>query len=661
MIFPISETMKPSSLFRFLLTALALVLAASCAPAMPATSPVATQAVAGQPEPGASAAPSVVPPTAAAEPRTVELEWPDTLRLGDSDVIRLTLLPSGDTYIARTEFPDHSIAQQEVPIQRLPGYELLAVARLEGVRFDLSPPGDQERPLPPGQQVTWYWSVSPKQAGRHRLALSLWLRQVDPTGAQPLHETPVFSRGLEVQVSSVLGLTGGQAGRVGLIVLLLGLLFGATLLIRPVLRARLQVVQPNPRVTVEPFLGLQLSPEHARLLRALFRRYARLIVTMEFRSGYSGARTFLLQPVLPDGRSDAYTIAKVGQRRVIRREFDNYESFVKDTLPPVTARIQHAPVTLRGSRLAALRYTFIGSPGETPLSLRQALLANLDPAPLRQLFAVFGPHWWRQRRPYTFRINQEYDGIFPSHAVLEPALGAGPLVAGRTPLAMLAFHPGDLVRLGRFTRVEPRADGQSWSLTGNAQPGQPALRLTWLGPRPPRPGETGRVVATRGTTLAGLVSGFDRFGLPDPLAHLPEALAQTLNGTQSTIHGDLNLENILVGPGGLLWLIDFAQTRPGHPLADFAHLRAEIIAHVLAEQVASPQDYLNGLRCEAYPLLTELDALACQYLFDPTKPGEYDLAVYLSCLGALKHANLSAKARYLLYLSAADIVTRAFG
>ncbi len=638
---------KPSPLLRFLLLTLALLLVAGCAPAAAPTSPTAPE------QPAVTSVPTPI-----VEPRTVELEWPDVLRLGNSDVIRLTLLPSGEAYIVRTEFPDHTTAQQVVPVERLPGYALFAVARLEGVQFDLSPQGDQALPLPPGQQVTWYWSVSPRQAGRHRLALTLYLRQVDPQGVLPVHEAPVFSRGLEVQVSSVLGLTTRQAARTGLVFTLLGLLVGGLFLVRQALPgARLRIAQPNPRLSIEPFPGLQLSPEHVRLLRALFNRYARLIVTMEFQSGYSGARTFLLQPVRADQRSDAYTIAKVGERQAVRREFDNYETFVKDTLPPVTARIQHAPVTLRGSRQAALRYTFIGSPGEMPTSLGQALIANPDPAPLHQLFEVFGPHWWRQRKPYTFRANQEYDILLPSHAVLVPAGGSGPLLDERTSPADLDLQIREAVRLGRFNRIERRADGASWSLTGPDQSGQPALRLTWRSPQPPRRGETGRVVSTRAATLESLVSGFDRFGLPDPLARLSETLTQTIHGTQSIIHGDLNLENILIGPGGLLWLIDFAQTRPGHPLADFAHLRAEIIAHVLAAQVASPAEYLEGLRCGAFPLLVTLDALARQYLYDPNQPREYDLAVYLSCLGALKFVNLTDEARHFLYLSAAYTVT----
>ncbi len=63
-------------------------------------------------------------------------------------------------------------------------------------------------------------------------------------------------------------------------------------------------------------------------------------------------------------------------------------------------------------------------------------------------------------------------------------------------------------------------------------------------------------------------------------------------GSQSIIHGDLNLENILLGPGDFLWLIDFAQTREGPPLFDFAHLEADLIAHVFAPRIDRVENYL---------------------------------------------------------------------
>ncbi|MEP7359410.1 MAG: hypothetical protein ABI847_19320, partial [Anaerolineales bacterium] len=192
-----------------------------------------------------------------------------------------------------------------------------------------------------------------------------------------------------------------------------------------------------------------------------------------------------------DGRADAYTIAKLGDRRGIEREYANFETFVKDTLPPVTARIQTIPVITRGPRSdtpfaqrAALRYTFIGEPGQSPMSLRQALLAQPDPALLDKLFATFGPNWWMQRRPYTFQLAAEYDRLLPTHFVLQPEPGASRgahLLDGRTPPSAAQLQIGDLVRLSNWRAVELRPDGQSLALVGEAAPGQPPLRAHWLG------------------------------------------------------------------------------------------------------------------------------------------------------------------------------------
>jgi hypothetical protein len=446
------------------------------------------------------------------------------------------------------------------------------------------------------------------------------------------------------------------------------------LLVRPP-QPGLRRPPPNPRLAVEPRPEIKLSRSELYLLQALFGRYDRLALEGEFLSGYSGARTFLALPIRPDGRADAYTIVKMGERSSIQREFENYEAFVKDTLPPVTARIQHAPVTLppsparslgrgdgrKGMDLAALQYTFIAEPGKTPTSLRQSLNAIPDPARLLKLFETFGPNWWMQRRPYTFRLIQEYDVMLPTHLVVEPCAGRGKILDGRTPPPAVNLEVGQMVALRHFPQVERRVDGRSLSLRGSSIPGQPALRVRWLGLENPN-GATGRVVATRWTVLRAWTAEFDRFGLPDPLERLPVALNQTLSGTQSVIHGDLNLENVLVGPGDFVWLIDFAQTREGHTLFDFAHLYAEIVAHVLADQIPSAADYVSLLREPAgsrfmslYALLTTLDEIALRCLFNPAQPHEWGLARFAACLGALKFANLSPYARHLLYLTAARL------
>jgi hypothetical protein len=648
----------------------------------PAFSPTAPTA----PQPTATFAvlpTSPVPtPTSVIEARLVELEWPPRLRFGDSDVVRLALIPSGEGYTLTTEFPEHQTITQTVTVQRPGGYDLYAVARLDGVRFNLSPIGDQERYLPPNEVVTWRWSLTPRAPGQQRLSLALLLRwKPSPGTAGMVSESEAFTKSLDISVTSFFGLTRGQAMTTGLAGLILGgglCLFMLGTFIRPA-RPALQTTNPNPDLVIEPRPGLELSPLERSLLRAIFRRYARLVLESEFLSGYSGARTFLAQPVRSDGRADAYTIVKIGESRTIQREFQNYETFVKDTLPPITARIQHPPVTVRSPRLsgnfpsggenAALQYTFIGAPGQTPTSLRQALLKEPDPALLRKLFETFGPNWWMQRRPYTFRLAQEYDVLLPAHLVVESAQGKGKTLDGSTPPFSLAVEIGDIVTLRNFTQSERRVDGHSLSLRGEAGPGQPPLRVRWLSLANPN-GASGKVVATRQSLLRGFVANFDRCGLPDPLQRLPALLDESVSGSQSTIHGDLNVENVLVGPGGFVWLIDFAQTRDGHPLFDFAHLEAEIIAHVIAPQLPALDDYLtnfpatlnilalnpkipDSLLPAPFSLLSTLHDIAKACLFNPSQPREYLLALTAACLGALKYANLKQASMHLLYLTAA--------
>ena len=700
--------MKPRQLLALLLVAALAALLAACAPGSPTTSPANTQtpistapvsapsqAAEATQAPAATFAPAAstaTPPDSAAtarptpaatggptatpviEVRVVELEWPPRMRLGESDVVRLSLAPLADGYVVITEFEDHQTVTQTLAIEQLIGYELWGVARLDAAGFTLSPDPEQTQRLAPGSTATWRWTLRPNSGGQQRLAVSLRLRWAPlPDNPAPPRETTLYTRAVTVQVLSFFGLTAREAAMLGIV----GLVFGSTLslpLAAHALRPRggrrlLPALVPNASLVIERPAGLELSTVETDLLRALFKPYGRLALEAEFRSGYSGARTFLAQPIRPDGRADAYTIAKIGATGAIRQEYDNYETFVKDTLPPVTARIQSAPVTVKGQRTAtrrgsaletgsaALRYTFIGEPGRSPQSLRQALLAAPDPALLEKLFATFGPHWWRQRRPYTFRLGREYDRMLPAHCVVEPApagaLGAA-VLDGRQPPGDGRQPPavGDMITLRGFTALEMRPDGQSLSLAGPAAPGHPPLRVRWLSLAWPE-GATGRIVATRDSLLRDLAAGCNRHGLPDPLARLPELLGENISGTQSTIHGDLNLENVLVGPGGFVWLIDFAQTRDGHPLYDFAHLEAGVIAHVLSPQAPSDAEFLRLLEPGAHPLLSALRAITTQCLFDPAKPREYQLALFMACVGSLKYSNLDQTARQRLYLTAA--------
>ena len=651
---------------------------AAAAPVQPPAASEATQSSAEVSPPPATQPPPpliLTTPTAQAvlptpEQRMVEVEWPPSMRLGDSDVVRLSLIPDTAGYTLKTEFLEHQGQSQSVRIPRPDGYFLYAISRLDGVGFTISPEGEQEQYLPEGETVTWRWSLTPRQPGQQRLTLALklhWLPGAQAAG--PERSAVIYSQALDVRVLSFLGLTQGQAMTAALFSLLLGgglSLFSFSRRVRPA-QQQMRDVVANPALSIELRPGLALSQEERLLLQALFGRYARLVVEREFLSGYSGARVLLALPVRTDGRADAYTIAKLGSRSTIEQEYQNYENFVKDTLPPVTARIQHPPVSTagrtahHGGRLAALQYTFIGQPGSVPASLRQVLLANPDPVYLHRLYETFAPNWWMQRRPYTFRLAQEYDLLLPPHLVLEPCEGRGSSLPGQTLGQVENIGIGEVFRLPQASRIELRSDGRSLSLVVESRPGQPALRLRWLGERLPRT-PVGRVVARRQDLLYDYVKGCELFGLPDPIPALAELLNQVVVGSQSIIHGDLNLENALAGPGEILWLIDFARTREGHALFDFAHLQAQIAAHVIATRLQAPQDFLGLLTGQPLPehrpvylLWCKMGEIAHSLLQNPEQPREYSLALAAACLGALKHSNLNPHSRHFLYLAAAHL------
>lgn len=638
-----------------------LLLLANCAPAAtPEQEPAAPAEAAPTAAPTRAPAPAPTP-TAFVEQRTIELEWPHRLQLGESDVLRMALVPSGDGYIAQADFDEHPLETQQVPVRRPSGYLLSAIARLDGVGFNISPSGDQVRLVPVDEAVSWRWSLAPNAGGRQRLTISLVLRwEPEPGVAGPVRESVVFGKALEVQVQSILGMTRNQAVGVGLLILLTGAGLGIyALFARQKQPAVIRRGTINPALAIERRPEMALSGEDTRLMQTLFNRYARLVLESEFLSGYSGARTFLVRPIHKDGRADAAAIIKIGPRPAIEAEYQNYETYVKDRLPPITARIQHPPVSAGGEN-AAVQYTSITEPGRLPVSLRQALLTQPDPNLILRLFDTFAPNWWMQRQPWTFRCGEVYDRLLPPHLTLRPGTPPRdrvslPQVNGNSYAAEL--ERSSWVRVLPFASAEPRVDGTSWTLTAAAMPGQPPLRIRWLAAAPPTRETAAQIVNTRSALLQEWTARFDCSGYPDPLPYLNGWLQESIAGTRSTIHGDLNLENILVGPGNLVWLIDFAQTREGHPMMDFAHLASQLIAHVLAPQAGSAAVFLKNLEA-GDPLLAAIEEGARRCLRDPHTQREFDLALELACLGALKYPNLPPLAKHCLYLTAARLTTR---
>ncbi len=155
-------------------------------PAQPEFDPtsVPAGAKAGQPaaqptESPAIVAPEVPPksptptPAIQRESRVVELEWPPRMRLGESDLVRVSLIPSEAGYTITTEFEGNEVVTRSVQVKRPAGAEVSLVGSLQGVGFVIEPPLEQRIELPEGEPATLRWSISPKQAGQQRLTLAL--------------------------------------------------------------------------------------------------------------------------------------------------------------------------------------------------------------------------------------------------------------------------------------------------------------------------------------------------------------------------------------------------------------------------------------------------------------------------------------------------------
>lgn len=192
---------------------LLLLISLWCGNAAESTPPPEAEPV----ETDGAAEPTVAhPPTATpiVEERTVELEWPAAMRAGDSDVIRLSLIPEpGAGYVAQPEIEGHEVEEGEiaVPVAR-PGYTGYAQASLSAAGLEVQPASPEKQPLAPGKPNTWRWTISPERPGSYRVVADLTLRWEPEPGTNlpgPLEE-PVWSDIASIEARATLGLSGRQ-------------------------------------------------------------------------------------------------------------------------------------------------------------------------------------------------------------------------------------------------------------------------------------------------------------------------------------------------------------------------------------------------------------------------------------------------------------------
>ncbi len=176
----------------------------------------------------------------------------------------------------------------------------------------------------------------------------------------------------------------------------------------------------------------------------------------------------------------------------------------------------------------------------------------------------------------------------------------------------------------------------------------------------------------------------DGGSLPNPFLALPALLNRRIDLKVDAIHGDLNVENILVDPDALdLRLIDFAEARWDHVLHDFLRLETEIVAKLIAPLLVAAERPLSAIRAfyeqlhtaaferdsfhtarspdptllKPFALLKTIRALGRRYgLLEGAPVADYYRCLIIYLLGALKFSNLNRAAKQTALWGAATLL-----
>lgn len=452
---------------------------------------------------------------------------------------------------------------------------------------------------------------------------------------------------------------------------------------------------------IENAAGLVLDGGVEQVLRRVFRGYQKIILQREFGGGLSGGRVFEVRPIRPDGTPELPTVVKVAPISLIQQEWRAYRQHVQHRLPqisPVTGR----PVLVQKAGLGGLRYAMRGEGTFEVMSLRDycqapeitaGMLATITERLLRIMHSIWGFHHLHD----GFRWSASYDQVLPVNLWVQaatPATARSPHCISPANLSLASLQPGAAVRLVEFAVHKVHRDTETITLRAPVASLQaPACFVRCRAPMTAAlaalPVNTivdslvGEVVETRASRLytevrrafgnqvdptAPTVSIQGPISLHNPLVVLPTLLDQTQAVHVAAIHGDFNLENILIEPEtGLISLIDFADAREDHVLHDFLRLETEVLTRLLPQilhqhslpvapiladlfwrlhgaafQVDANQPPLPHTDLQKpWAILHTLRRTVRGYLADADDLGEYYQGLTLYLLGSLKYRNLN--------------------
>lgn len=461
-----------------------------------------------------------------------------------------------------------------------------------------------------------------------------------------------------------------------------------------------------------------VKAEYADILRHMFSDYAHITVEQIISGGFTSAVILIVVPYRIDGQRDASVIVKIDRRDDILEEYRQYQQFVQNTLPPFTARVETRPTSVNGRRLAGLKYTLVSEGIDDPPRDLRMVIAEWSGERLGEwlensLYPTFGKHWWDQKTDYQFTAWEEYDYLLPPLLVLDYA-GKG--LTSDLNLSTVYLDPTysrdqlDTIEIGHtvviqdflIRRIREKSDPTANTDVDIIQVASKSTRNRELALKVEIRGveiekelyhlneELRRIAGTVWKTrddillehVRALEADFDIYNklipysydralkCPNPLDAYKDILMTQIRGTRSTLHGDMHLGNIMVGPSDMPVLIDFARARRGHRVFDWVMLETSILSHVVmpcmgdswddVRQVAETFAYLNthgklpekkSQLAQAFAAVIAVRKIARKCLSKDGQWAEYFVGLSLNCLRAVQWRDSTPlQARRLMYL-----------
>lgn len=475
--------------------------------------------------------------------------------------------------------------------------------------------------------------------------------------------------------------------------------------------------EQNTARRLDPYIKIEYAhtdqPEIAKpyqlVLKHMFRGYARIRIEHQLLGGYTHAQLFVVTPIQVDNVQHAAVVAKIDRVDQILEEARRYNTHIKNTLPPLTARLEEKPTVPENADLAGLKYTFVAGPDETPRNLRAIVHEWGAPAVAHwirhQLYPSFGRYWWMQGRPYRFEVWREYDWLLPplftidyqhmANAPVDSQIIRYPVRQAR----ITHLQAGDRVTIENFIvhEIDPHQQTITLALgTGSSTEKAYRIKVRGIDTREMLhyPGEvieslTGQIWNTRKDQMAmairDLSPDFDlreayipitqdrMHKVVNPLHHYETLLDQHVNGLTSKIHGDMHLGNILVGPGDSAFLIDFAHARDGHIAFDWASLEISLLSELVMPLAGSDWNAArsvieqlmrlnqgqipasNSLLGKAFMPIVEVRRVIqdiMQTNLTPLDWRDYQIALAMSALRATRWDTMTPASRRLMFLLA---------